>query len=167
MLLVDSGGQYDIGTTDVTRTMHLGQPTAWQRECFTRVLKGHIGLSSAVFPEGTPGPALDAFARAALWQVGLDYLHGTGHGVGAALNVHEGPMSISTRYGNTVGLAEGMVVSNEPGYYEPGHFGIRIENLLIARTRAVAGVGGVPFNDRKFLGFEQLTHVPIQQSLLD
>ena len=159
MMLLDSGGQYATGTTDVTRTFHLGTPTDWQRECFTRVLKGHIGLSSAVFPEGTPGPALDAFARAALWQarahprprgprpkrrerrvsrcriysrasvllidqVGLDYLHGTGHGVGAALNVHEGPMSISTKYFNTVGLKRGMVVSNEPGYYEEGQFGI-------------------------------------------
>lgn len=167
LVLVDSGGQYECGTTDVTRTFHLGTPTQWQRECFTRVLKGNIGLDSAVFPQGTPGPALDAFARMALWQAGLDYMHGTGHGVGAGLNVHEGPMSISTRYQNTVGLKEGMVVSNEPGYYEPNAFGIRIENLLVARKKEVAGVGGKPFNDKIFLGFEQLTHVPIQKSLIE
>jgi len=160
MLLLDSGGQYDVGTTDVTRTLHLGKPSAWQRECFTRVLKGNIGLDTCVFPDKTPGPALDAFARAALWQAGLDYLHGTGHGVGAALNVHEGPMSISTRYHNTVGLRAGMVVSNEPGYYESGAFGIRIENLLVVRTRDAAYAG------KPFLGFEPLTHVPIQQSLI-
>lgn len=166
LVLLDSGGQYECGTTDVTRTFHLGSPTEWQRQCFTLVLKGNIGLDTAVFPKGTPGPALDAFARLALWKAGLDYLHGTGHGVGAALNVHEGPMSISTRYQNTVGLAEGMVVSNEPGYYEPGAFGIRIENLLIAHKIEVAGVGGKPFNDRTYLGFTQLTHVPIQKSLI-
>eukprot|EP00967_Tisochrysis_lutea_P036437 scaffold43845_cov33-Tisochrysis_lutea.AAC.4 len=91
MLLLDSGGQYAEGTTDVTRTIHLGDPTPWEREMFTRVLKGNIGLDATQFPDGTPGMAIDAFARAALWQVGLDYLHGTGHGVGAGLNVHEGP----------------------------------------------------------------------------
>lgn len=167
LMLLDSGGQYSSGTTDVTRTFHLGEPSSWQKDTFTRVLKGNIALDTAVFPEGTPGPALDAFARMSLWQVGLDYPHGTGHGVGAALNVHEGPMSISTRYHNTVGLAEGMIVSNEPGYYEPGGFGIRIENLLVARRREVRGVGGKPFNDKKFLGFEQLTHVPIQKALIE
>ena len=162
------------------------------------MLKGHIGLSSAVFPEGTPGPALDAFARAALWQarahprprgprpkrrerrvsrcriysrasvllidqVGLDYLHGTGHGVGAALNVHEGPQSISTRYHNTVGLCKGMIVSNEPGYYEAGAFGIRIENLLMLVEQETPHA----FNGKRYLGFEPLTHIPIQLSLID
>jgi len=163
MLLLDSGGQYMIGTTDVTRTIHLGEPTAWQRECFTRVLKGNIALDTLVFPEGTPGMAVDSFARSSLWSAGLDYLHGTGHGVGAALNVHEGPQSISARWGNTWGLKEGMIVSNEPGYYEPGEFGIRIENLLVVRKKATPN----SFNGKKYLGFEQLTHIPIQSSLID
>jgi len=163
MLLIDSGGQYTTGTTDVTRTVHLGTPTTWQRQCFTRVLKGHIGLDTATFPEGTPGPALDAFARRALWEVGLDYPHGTGHGVGAALNVHEGPMSISTKYANTVGLKEGMIVSNEPGFYEVGSFGVRIENLLVIKPKPTPHT----FNDKLYLSFEQLTHVPIQASLID
>lgn len=142
----------------MTRTLHLREPSAWQRECFTRVLRGHIALDSATFPDGTPGMALDALARTALWAVGLDYGHGTGHGVGAALNVHEGPQSISPRYGNTVGLREGMVCSNEPGYYQTGAFGIRIENLLVVRRRQTAH----QMAGRSFLGFDQLTHVPIQ-----
>jgi len=163
LMLLDSGGQYESGTTDVTRTFHLGTPSAWQRECYTRVLQGHIGLDSCVFPEGTPGMAIDAFARQALWRAGLDYLHGTGHGVGAALNVHEGPQSISARYGNTCGLRKGMIVSNEPGYYEPGGFGIRIENLLTIQPK------GTPhaFNGKDYLGFEPLTHVPIQIKMIE
>lgn len=163
MMLLDSGAQYEMGTTDVTRTFHLGAPTAWERECFTRVLKGNIGLDTCAFPEGTPGMAIDAFARQALWSAGLDYLHGTGHGVGAALNVHEGPHSISARYGNTCGLKPGMVCSNEPGYYEQGEFGIRIENLLVVRPRETAHA----FNGKAYLGFEQLTHIPIQASLIE
>ena len=164
MLLIDSGGQYEDGTTDVTRTLHLGTPTAFERECFTRVLKGNIGLDSMTFPDGTPGMAIDAFARASLWQAGLDYLHGTGHGVGAALNVHEGPQSISTRYHNTQGLKAGMVVSNEPGYYDiDAGFGIRIENLLVIGPKATAH----SFNGREYLGFDPLTMVPIQQSLIE
>lgn len=163
MMLLDSGGQYATGTTDVTRTIHLGEPTAWQRECFTRVLKGHIALDKMVFPEGTPGMALDAFARCHLWSAGLDYLHGTGHGVGAALNVHEGPHSISKRYYITEGLREGMICSNEPGYYEPGKFGIRIENLLVIRKRPTPN----SFDNKSYLGFDQLTHIPIQMSLVD
>ena len=163
MMLLDSGGQYTTGTTDVTRTIHLGEPSDWQRECFTRVLQGNIGLHNAVFPEGTPGMALDAFARASLWSAGLDYLHGTGHGVGAALNVHEGPQSISTRYGNTQGLKEGMICSNEPGYYEANEFGIRIENLLIIRKQQTPN----NVNGKAYLGFEPLTHIPIQASLID
>ena len=107
MVLLDSGAQYTEGTTDVTRTFHLGTPSDWERESFTRVLKGNIGPDTTIFPSGTPGMAIDAFARTALWQAGLDYLHGTGHGVGAALNVHEGPISISARYGNTHGLQPG------------------------------------------------------------
>jgi len=163
MLLLDSGGQYATGTTDVTRTIHLGSPSLWQRECFTRVLKGNIALSTATFPEGTPGPALDAFARSALWSAGLDYLHGTGHGVGAALNVHEGPQSISTRYANTVGLKAGMICSNEPGYYEDGAFGIRIEHLLVVHQKDTPNA----FNGKTFLGFDPLTMVPVQASLLE
>lgn len=163
MILLDSGGQYATGTTDVTRTFHLGTPTPWQRECFTRVLKGNIGLDSLVFPEGTPGTAIDAFARQSLWSAGLDYLHGTGHGVGAALNVHEGPHSISTRYANVVPLQPGMISSNEPGYYEAGSFGIRIENLLIVREKQTAH----KFNGRAYYGFEQLTHIPISTTCIE
>ena len=164
MLLIDSGGQYEDGTTDVTRTLHLGTPTAFERECFTRVLWRGTLLDSMTFPDGTPGMAIDAFARASLWQAGLDYLHGTGHGVGAALNVHEGPQSISTRYHNTQGLAAGMVVSNEPGYHDiDAGFGIRIENLLVIGPKATAH----SFNGREYLGFGALTMVPIQQSLIE
>ena len=163
MMLLDSGGQYATGTTDVTRTIHLGEPTAWQRECFTRVLKGNIALDTAIFPDGTPGMALDAFARSALWQAGLDYMHGTGHGVGAALNVHEGPQSISTKYANTQPLKEGMICSNEPGFYEQDGFGIRIENLLVVQKADTPHA----FNNKTYLGFTQLTHVPIQASLME
>ncbi len=164
LLLLDSGGQYDCGTTDVTRTVHLGggEPSAAQRDAFTRVLQGHIALDTAVFPEGTPGFVLDAFARRPLWAAGLDYRHGTGHGVGAALNVHEGPHGISPRFGNTTGLVAGMVVSNEPGYYQDGAWGIRIENLVAIREAPTASrFGGVTF-----LGFERLTLVPIQAKML-
>jgi Xaa-Pro aminopeptidase len=164
LLLLDSGGQYDCGTTDVTRTVHLGhgEPSAAQRDAFTRVLQGHIALDTAVFPEGTPGFVLDAFARRPLWAAGLDYRHGTGHGVGAALNVHEGPHGISPRFGNLTGLVAGMVVSNEPGMYFDGAWGIRIENLLALREAPTASrFGGVTF-----LGFERLTLVPIQAKML-
>lgn len=166
MVLLDSGAQYTCGTTDVTRTFHLGQPSEWEKEVYTRVLKGNIGLDSLVFPDNTPGMAIDAFARTALWQVGLDYLHGTGHGVGAGLNVHEGPISISARYANQAGLQAGMVVSNEPGYYQADAFGIRIENLLIVAPQPERADGKM-VKERKFLGFEQLTHVPIQKKLIE
>ncbi|CAI9102219.1 OLC1v1000452C2 [Oldenlandia corymbosa var. corymbosa] len=163
LFLLDSGAQYIDGTTDVTRTVHFGEPSSRQRECFTRVLQGHIALDQAVFPENTPGFVLDAFARSALWKIGLDYRHGTGHGVGAALNVHEGPQSISFRFGNTTPLMKGMVVSNEPGYYEDHSFGIRIENLLFVKEvetpNCYGGIG--------YLGFEKLTFVPIQAKLID
>lgn len=159
LLLLDSGGQYDCGTTDVTRTVHFGRPSDWQRQCFTRVLQGHIALDTMVFPEGIPGFVLDAFARRSLWASGLDYRHGTGHGVGAALNVHEGPQGISPRFGNSTGLQASMVVSNEPGYYEDGAFGIRIENLqIIAEAKTSHRFGGT-----SFLGFERLTLVPMQE----
>jgi Xaa-Pro aminopeptidase len=164
LLLLDSGGQYDCGTTDVTRTTFLGpgEPRADQRDAFTRVLQGHIALDSAIFPEGTPGFVLDAFARRALWQAGLDYRHGTGHGVGAALNVHEGPHGIAPRYGNTTGLVAGMIVSNEPGFYADGQWGIRIENLVALREEPTQ----FRFGGSTFLGFERLTLVPIQRKML-
>jgi Xaa-Pro aminopeptidase len=164
LLLLDSGGQYECGTTDVTRTVFVGpgEPSAAQRDAFTRVLQGHIALDTAVFPEGTPGFVLDAFARRQLWAVGLDYRHGTGHGVGAALNVHEGPHGISPRYANLTGMQAGMVVSNEPGYYQDGAWGIRIENLLAVREAPTpARFGGVTF-----LCFERLTMVPMQAAML-
>ncbi|KAK9137303.1 hypothetical protein Sjap_007897 [Stephania japonica] len=163
LFLLDSGAQYIDGTTDITRTVHFGEPTLRQKECFTRVLQGHIAIDQAVFPETTPGFVLDAFARSSLWKVGLDYRHGTGHGVGAALNVHEGPQSISFRFGNLTPLQRGMIVSNEPGYYEDHSFGIRIENLLFVNEvntpNCYGGIG--------YLGFEKLTFVPIQSKLID
>jgi len=163
MVLLDSGGQFLCGTTDVTRTHHLGTPSAYEKMCYTRVLKGHIALDSATFPVGTPGMALDTFARQHLWSAGLDYRHGTGHGVGAALNVHEGPQSISPRWGNTTPIKDGMIVSNEPGYYEDGQFGIRIENLLICREAKTEH----NFQGKGYLSFECLTFIPIQTKLMD
>lgn len=163
LFLLDSGAQYLDGTTDITRTVHFGQPSERQKECFTRVLQGHIALDQAVFPENTPGFVLDAFARSSLWKVGLDYRHGTGHGVGAALNVHEGPQSISFRFGNMTPLLKGMIVSNEPGYYEDHAFGIRIENLLYVKEIDTPNrFGGIAY-----IGFEKLTFVPIQTKLID
>jgi len=163
--LLDSGAQYRDGTTDVTRTIHLGTPTTHQKECFTRVLKGMIGLASAVFPAKTKGHCVDSFARQFLWQVGLDYLHGTGHGVGAFLNVHEGPCGISWRvYPNDPGLQAGMILSDEPGYYEDGNFGIRIETLVKvveAKTKFT-----MP-SKNTFLTFEPVTVVPIQAKMIE
>jgi len=164
MLLVDSGGQYDCGTTDVTRTVHFGTPSEKQRRCFTAVLKGHIALDRAVFPSGTAGLFLDTFARAPVWALGLNYRHGTGHGVGAAMNVHEGPMSISPRLTVTQGLKEHMVCSNEPGYYEDGAFGIRMENLFIIRKADTEFQFDPAVNS---LTCENLTWHPIQRKLLD
>ncbi|XP_057960476.1 aminopeptidase P2 [Malania oleifera] len=163
LFLLDSGAQYIDGTTDITRTVHFGQPTAQQKECFTRVLQGHIALDQAVFPENTPGFVLDAFARSSLWKIGLDYRHGTGHGVGAALNVHEGPQSISFRFGNMTPLQKGMIVSNEPGYYEDHAFGIRIENLLCVKEVVTPN----RFGGKRYLGFEKLTFVPIQSKMVN
>ena len=163
MLLVDSGGQFDCGTTDVTRTVHLGTPSPHQRDCFTRVLKGHIAISRCVFPSGTAGFLIDALARRDLWEAGLDYRHGTGHGVGAALNVHEGPHGISPRPTATHGIVEGMIVSNEPGYYEDGAFGIRMENLIeICEAKTEFNFGG-----NTFLGSEPLTLAPITKKLIN
>jgi Xaa-Pro aminopeptidase len=162
LLLIDSGGQYDCGTTDITRTMHFGTPSEHQKACYTAVLQGHIALDQAVYPEGTPGCALDTLARMPLWKMGLNYRHGTGHGVGAALNVHEGPQSISHRFGNLQPLLPGMVCSNEPGYYEDGSFGIRIENLFVIREHDTA----FRFGGQSYYGSERLTVCPIQKKMM-
>ncbi len=161
LLLVDSGGQYRDGTTDVTRTVAIGAPTDEQRACFTRVLKGMIAISTARWPKGLAGRDLDALARIALWRAGQDYDHGTGHGVGVFLSVHEGPQRLS-RLGE-VPLAPGMILSNEPGYYREGAFGIRIENLVV-----VADVPPLPGgDDREMLAFRTLTLAPIDRRLID
>ena len=159
--LIDSGGQYLDGTTDVTRTVWTGPgaPPAELRDRFTRVMQGHIAIATAAFPQGVAGPHLDALARRALWQAGLDYDHGTGHGVGSFLSVHEGPASLS-RNARPVPLAAGMILSDEPGFYEPGAYGIRLENLLLVQEAAVAG-------RRPFLCFETLTLAPFDRRLLE
>ena len=138
--LIDSGGQFEDGTTDITRTIWTGpaEPPAELRERFTRVLKGNIALATAIFPRGVAGPHLDALARRALWEVGLDYDHGTGHGVGSYLSVHEGPVSIS-RAGRSIPIEAGMILSNEPGFYAPGQYGIRLETLLLVQPAELAG----------------------------
>ena len=159
LYLVDSGGQYPDGTTDVTRTIVVGTPTEEQRDRFTRVLKGHIALARAVFPDGTTGSQLDALARAPLWEAGLDFDHGTGHGVGAFLSVHEGPQFIASR-ASGVALKPGMIISNEPGYYKAGEFGIRIENLVtVVRAHAENG-------ERDIYKFDTLTLAPIDLRLV-
>ncbi len=160
LYLVDSGGQYRDGTTDITRTIAVGTPSPEMRDRFTRVLKGHIALASARFPVGTTGSQLDVLARYALWQVGLDYDHGTGHGVGAYLSVHEGPHRIS-KMPSTVALQPGMIVSNEPGYYKTGAYGIRIENLVAVKEAEIEGA------DRRYLEFETLTLAPIDLACIE
>ena len=160
LYLVDSGGQYRDGTTDVTRTIAIGAPTAEMRDRFTRVLKGHIGLATVRFPEGTSGSQLDILARQALWQAGLDYDHGTGHGVGSYLGVHEGPQRIS-KIPNNVALKPGMIISNEPGYYKTGAYGIRIENLVCVTALEIEGA------ERPMFGFETLTLAPVDLALVD
>lgn len=160
IFLLDSGGQYEDGTTDVTRTISLGAATTAVMQVNTRVLKGHIALARAVFPAGTAGIQLDVLARQFLWEAGQDYDHGTGHGVGAFLCVHEGPQRISKR-GSMTPLKPGMILSNEPGYYAPGKFGIRIENLV-----AVVEVGRTE-EGRQLLGFETLTLAPIDNKMID
>jgi Xaa-Pro aminopeptidase len=159
LYLLDSGAQYLDGTTDVTRTIAIGEPSPEMRDRFTRVLKGHIALAQARFPKGTTGTQLDAFARRALWQAGLDYDHGTGHGVGSYLGVHEGPQRIS-KAASTQVLLPGMIVSNEPGYYKTGAYGIRIENLVLVQPMAEEG-------EREMLGFETLTLAPIDRRLVE
>ncbi|MDX2276428.1 MAG: aminopeptidase P family protein [Hyphomonadaceae bacterium] len=160
LFLIDSGGQYLDGTTDITRTIAIGRPSKEMRDRFTRVLKGHIALSRVRFPKGTTGHQLDALARLALWEAGLDYDHGTGHGVGSYLGVHEGPHRIAKAL-NAVPLEPGMIVSNEPGYYKTGGYGIRIENLQVV-TPAADIAGG----ERPMLGFETLTLAPIARELV-
>jgi Xaa-Pro aminopeptidase len=160
LLLVDSGAQYLDGTTDVTRTVAIGEPSREMAERFTLVLKGHLALARVRFPAGTTGSALDALARMALWAHGLDYDHGTGHGVGSYLGVHEGPQRIS-KAPSTVALRPGMIVSNEPGYYKEGAYGIRIENLqFVTEPQAIDG------GERPMLGFETLTLAPIDRRLV-
>jgi Xaa-Pro aminopeptidase len=159
LFLLDSGAQYDDGTTDVTRTIAIGTPSAEMKERATLVLKGHIAIATARFPKGTRGIDLDPFARRALWQHGLDYDHGTGHGVGSYLSVHEGPQSISRA--GMVALEPGMICSNEPGYYKTGAYGIRIENLVLV-TEPETPEGG----ERPMMGFETLTLVPIDRRLV-
>lgn len=162
--LCDSGAQFLDGTTDVTRTWHFGTPTDEEKRAFTRVLQGHIAIDTVVFPTGTTGYVIDAMARRALWQDGLDYRHGTGHGVGHYLNVHEGPHGIGVRIGyNSSPLKAGMTVSNEPGYYADGRFGIRIESIVIVREVKTPN----NFGDKGFLGFECVTMSPIQKKLVD
>ena len=161
LYLVDSGGQYPDGTTDITRTVPIGEPTAEMRTQFTRVLKGHIALSMVRFPKGTTGTQLDILARFSLWQAGFDYDHGTGHGVGSFLGVHEGPQRIA-KAPNAVPLEPGMIVSNEPGYYKADGYGIRIENLQVVTDPA-----DIPGGERPMLGFETLTVAPIHKGLID
>ncbi|CAG8638527.1 5794_t:CDS:10 [Dentiscutata erythropus] len=164
LYLCDSGGQYKDGTTDVTRTIHFGTPTEQEKRAFTRVLQGHIAIDRAIFPKGTTGYLLDVLARTSLWRDGLDFRHGTGHGVGCFLNVHEGPHGIGTRIVfNDTPLQAGMTVTNEPGYYEDEKFGIRIETVLLVREVETPN----NFGDRGYLGFEHITLVPIQTSLVD
>jgi Xaa-Pro aminopeptidase len=160
LYLVDSGAQYRDGTTDVTRTVAIGRPTREMRERYTQVLRGHIALATVRFPAGTTGTHLDALARLPLWQAGLDYDHGTGHGVGSYLGVHEGPQRIA-RALNAAALEPGMIVSNEPGYYRAGEYGIRIENLQV-----VAAAAPIEGGDRPMLGFEALTLAPLARELI-
>ncbi|HEY9090101.1 aminopeptidase P family protein [Parasphingorhabdus sp.] len=161
LYLVDSGGQYRDGTTDVTRTMAVGEPTDEMIKRYTQVLQGHIALAKAVFPEGTTGGQLDILARQYLWADGVDYAHGTGHGVGAYLSVHEGPQRIAAFGGFNEPLVAGMICSNEPGYYKDNDFGIRIENLILVEERDIAGA------EKNMLGFETLTFAPLDRRLID
>lgn len=158
LFLIDSGAQYADGTTDITRTVARVAPGVAMRDRFTRVLKGHIAIARAVFPAGTTGAQIDSFARHALWQAGLDFDHGTGHGVGAFLSVHEGPQRIAKT--GTVALEPGMILSNEPGYYRIGAYGIRLENLILVEHRTIPG------GERPMLGFETLTLAPFDRSLI-
>jgi Xaa-Pro aminopeptidase len=160
LFLIDSGAQYEDGTTDITRTVVVGQPSDEMRDRFTRVLKGHIAIATAIFPENTSGAQLDPLARTALWQAGLDFDHGTGHGVGSYLSVHEGPARLSKL--GTVALRRGMILSNEPGYYKTAAYGIRIENLVLV-IAAPEPIGA----EKPLNAFETLTLAPIDKRLID
>ena len=160
LFLCDSGGQYYDGTTDITRCFIIGEPNQEMKTRYTQVLKGHLAVANAIFPKGTTGAALDPMARQPLWNAGIDYGHGTGHGVGLYLSVHEGPQSISSR--STVKLKEGMLLSNEPGYYKEGAFGIRIENIELVVSKGVPEGG-----ENEMFGFETLTLVPYERKLID
>ena len=161
LYLVDSGGQYLGGTTDVTRVVAVGEPTAEMCKRYTQVLQGHIALDQAVFPKGTTGGQLDILARQYLWADGVDYGHGTGHGVGSYLSVHEGPQRISGGGGLSEALQPGMILSNEPGYYKAGEFGIRIENLFLVEERVIES------GEQTMLGFETLTFAPLERKLIE
>ncbi|XP_019423460.1 PREDICTED: probable Xaa-Pro aminopeptidase P [Lupinus angustifolius] len=162
--LFDSGAQYLDGTTDITRTVHFGKPSAHEKACYTAVLKGHIALGNATFPNGTTGYSLDILARIPLWKYGLDYRHGTGHGVGSFLNVHEGPHLISFRpQVRSVPLQSSMTVTDEPGYYEDGNFGIRLENVLVVNEADTK----FNFGDKGYLSLEHITWAPYQTKLID
>lgn len=165
LFLIDSGGQYADGTTDITRVMPVTEPTAEMRDRFTRVLKGHIAVATAIFPDGTTGAQIDAFARRPLWEAGLDFAHGTGHGIGAYLSVHEGPQRIAQPTypggGPLEPLRAGMLLSNEPGYYKAGEYGIRIENLMLVVEHTPAG------GDATMLAFQTTSFVPIERRLIE
>lgn len=165
LYLIDSGGQWPDGTTDITRVIPVGEPTQEMRDRFTRVLKGHIAIATAVFPEGTTGGQIDAFARRPLWEAGLDFAHGVGHGVGAYLSVHEGPQRIAKpNYpggGPSEPLRAGMFLSNEPGYYKAGEYGIRIENLVLVTPADIPGA------EQPMFAFETLTFAPIERRLIE
>ena len=161
IFLIDSGGQYLDGTTDITRTIAMGKPTAEQKDRFTRILKGHISLAMTRFPRGTAGNQLDTIARKPLWDINQNYGHGTGHGIGAYLNVHEGPQAISYYRGLGVPLEPGMIISNEPGYYKTGEYGMRVENLIVV----VEDKNGKTTND--FYSFETISFCPIDLNLID
>jgi Xaa-Pro aminopeptidase len=160
--LIDSGGQYIDGTTDITRTLTLGETTEEEKRCYTLVLKGHIGVAALKFPEGTRGNQIDVMARQPLWQYGLNFAHGTGHGVGFFMNVHEGPHRIGPGAGGAYNLPiiAGMYSSNEPGFYKEGAFGMRIENLMITQKAEETDFG-------KFLDFETITLAPLENKLVD
>ena len=160
--LIDSGGQFEDGTTDITRTVWTGpgEPPAALRARFTQVLRGNIAMATTIFPHGVAGPHLDAIARRPLWSMGLDYDHGTGHGVGSYLSVHEGPVSLS-RAARPVPLEAGMILSDEPGYYENGAYGIRLETLLLVQPADLEG------SSKPFLRFEVLTLAPFDRQLID
>ncbi|WP_308422417.1 aminopeptidase P family protein [Aliidongia dinghuensis] len=160
LYLIDSGAQYLDGTTDITRTVAIGEPTAEMKDRYTRVLKGHIGLAMARFPKGTTGGALDVLARLPLWQAGVNFDHGTGHGVGSYLGVHEGPQRIA-QFADTQALMPGMIISNEPGYYKEGHYGIRIENLIVVTELDLPGA------EREMRGFETITFCPIDRTPIE